>query len=482
MTPAGLANFLTRNDRPELRYLVPRHIAYLSTRLTMAVLGFAKRRLIVSCPPRHGKSEQISNWLPTWFLNNRPHGRVMLGAYNTDFAKQWGRKVRNNIETYGSELNVRMSGDSTGVEHWHTSAGGGMMARGLGGAFTGFGGDLLICDDPIKSAAEANSAAYREAVSDWWRSAFMTRVEPNATVVLTMTRWHTDDLVGRILSDPEQAQQWDVITLPAIADEQGDLLGRKAGEALWPERKSAADLAQEKISVGDYVWKALYQQVPPNLNGGTVYYSFKHGVNPIGSLDPTLDVVSDVPLDLSIDFNRQPGSHAVIGQFHKATGTAVALEELMTPAGVAKHIALAFVKWWQTKKPRVPYVNLYGDASGGAGVMTDGKTAWNTVETELRTAGILFKTRVGARNPGVHDRVEAVNTALFDAAGERHYLIHPRCMRLIRDFQKVIWDGDDLNKRGNVELTHISDADGYRIASILPVRRTRFHTISASTL
>lgn len=481
MTPAGLASYLTRNERGELRYLVPRHVAFLSTRLAMAILGFAKRRLIVSCPPRHGKSEQISNWCPTWFLNNWPYKRVMLGAYNTDFAKQWGRKVRNNIETYRDDLAVRMSNDSTGVEHWHTTEGGGMMARGLGGAFTGFGGDLLICDDPIKSAAEANSAAYREAVWAWWTSAFMTRVEPGATVILTMTRWHTDDLVGRILSDPEQSQHWDVIILPALADEHGDPLGRKAGEALWPERKSAHDLAAEKVAVGDYVWKALYQQVPPNLNGGNVYYSFKHANNPLGSIDPALQVIADIPLDLSVDFNRQPGSHAIIGQFLRATGTAVALDELMTPAGVAKHITLAFVAWWNKHKPRVPYVNIYGDASGGTGVMTDGKTAWDTVETELRQAGIPFKTRVGIKNPGVHDRVEAVNTALFDANGERHYLISPKCVRLIRDFQKVIWDGDDINKRSNVELTHASDADGYRIAQILPVRRTKFHTLSAST-
>ncbi len=470
MSPAGLARLLTANEPlASDRFLVPRHIGHISRMIARAVAGHGPDRIMVSAPPRHGKSVLVSWYTPLWFLERWPEKSVMLGTYSADFAAEWGRKVRNTAVRYADRLDLRLSEDSQAAGRWNTTAGGGMMAQGVGGGFTGKPGHLLICDDPIKNSDEANSAVYRSRVWDWWRSTYMSRLEPGAVVVLTMTRWHVDDLMGRILADPEQAKFWQVVSLPAIA-ESTDEIGRNVGDPLWPERYTAEELHRRHVEVGDYVWKALYQQKPPNLDGGNVYYAFRYADFPAGNVDASVQIAEGVPLDLSIDFNKRPGSHAVIGQYHRDADAATAIAQLFTPNGVAKHIAQAFVQWWNTHKPEVPRVHLYGDASGGSGVMTDGQSAWQTVHRELSHADIPFRSWVPNRNPGVHDRVESVNNALCDAEGKRRYRIHPSCTKLIIDLQKVAWDKDDIDKTSNVELSHMSDADGYRISQIMSVR------------
>lgn len=485
-TPAGLAAWLTKDEESAAaRYLTPTWVQWLSAKVALAITskggpGDPKKKLMVFAPPRHGKSEQTSKWTPVWFLNLRPYGRVMFGTYSAEFAKDWGRKVRNTLELYKDQLSAQLSEDSQSVHSWHTTAGGGMMAQGIGGAFTGRGGDLLICDDPYKNLQDANSAVYREAVWSWWTSAFMTRCEPGATVILTLTRWHVDDLAGRILADPEQAKEWEVISIPALA-EPGDPLGRPLGAALWPERKNRETLLKEQVAVGSYVWDALYRQQPPDLNGGNVYYGFAHGEWPhSGNIDDDAGLVAGVPVDLSIDFNKRPGSHALIGQYLQENDTATVLHELHTPQGVAKHITLAFVDWWKEQTVPLPWVNLYGDASGGSGSMTDGESAWQTVISILQANGIDHSFRVPKANPGVFDRVEAMNAAMVNVTGERRYRINSSCTRLIRDLQKVAWDNGKIDK-SNTDLSHASDADGYRIAKLMPVGTTEIVNLASSS-
>lgn len=469
--PAVHANLLTQNESAERRYLCPRHIRYIGRAVAEAVYGIGKKHLMVFCPPRHGKSELISHRTPVWFLEQFPDRNVMLSTYGADFSADWGRKVRNTVDLLGAQLTLRLSSDSTAANRWHTHRGGGMIANGVGGSFTGRGGDLLIADDLFKNSEEANSAVHRQKVWEWWNSTFITRAEPGATVILTMTRWHDDDLAGRILKDPEQAPLWRVITLPAIAG-AGDEIGRNPGEALWPERMPEESLRVREIQVGDYVWKSLYQQVPPNLDGGAVYYGFKYADEPYGNISEELTVVPEVPLTLAIDFNKRPGSHAVIGQYFEEQARINAIRELFTPSGVAKHIAQAFVQWWNENKPEVPEVHIFGDASGGSGVLTDGRTAWQMIRAEFDAAEIPYSIKVPRKNPGVHDRVEAVNSALCDVNGERNAMISAKgCPRLIRDLQKCVWDKGDLDKT-NVELTHASDAWGYQIRWQMPIRST----------
>jgi predicted phage terminase large subunit-like protein len=167
---------------------------------------------------------------------------------------------------------IEVRKDSAAANRWELKGhGGGMITAGVGGRLSGLGCDILIIDDPIKNAAEANSETARENLWDWWTSVAHTRLEPGGTAVVIHTRWHQDDMIGRLLREDAHDHRWKVFNFPAIAEEN-DVLGRKPGDPLWPDRYGVKDLEQIKKSVGTYAWSALYQQrpVPP---GGDV---FKH--------------------------------------------------------------------------------------------------------------------------------------------------------------------------------------------------------------
>src|SRR5690348_3861723 len=234
-TPAGLAWVASDG-----RWQYAPHLRLLSDALWRVAAGHI-RRLMVFMPPRHGKSELVSHYFPAWYLGTRPNRRVILTSYEADFAATWGRKVRDVLAEFGPTLyGVRVRDDSSAANRWdlaeHT---GGMVTAGVGGPITGRGADVLIIDDPVKNADDALSATMRERVWEWWRSTAYTRLEPSGAAVLVMTRWHEDDLAGRLLGEMEQGgEHWEVLRLPAIAEEEDDALGRHPGEALWPQRFS----------------------------------------------------------------------------------------------------------------------------------------------------------------------------------------------------------------------------------------------------
>lgn len=262
-TPATTASILSRGrwtSAPHLELLAS-WIADLAHR--------QRRRVIVSMPPRHGKSQLVSHWTPVWYLAMFPERRVILASYEADFAASWGRLVRNTLEEHQRELGVKISADSSAANRWDTPQGGGMITAGVGGPITGRGADLLILDDPIKNAEEANSERIRQRVWEWWQSTAYTRLEPGAGAVVVMTRWHQDDLVGRLLRDAQDGgEAWDMLELPALA-EPADMLGRSEGSPLWPARYGVEDLGRIKRAVGSYVWAALYQQRPAPASEGS---------------------------------------------------------------------------------------------------------------------------------------------------------------------------------------------------------------------
>lgn len=233
-----------------------------------AAIAQGDGRLILSVPPRHGKSELISKYLPAWFVGTHPGRRVILASYQADFAASWGRKARTLLDEWGADLfGVRVSRDSSAADRWDIEGqGGGMQTAGVGGSITGKGADLLIIDDPVKNYEEAHSERMRESVWDWFTSTAYTRLEPRATVIVIMTRWHEDDLVGR-LKDRLAHEGWTDILFPALAGE-ADALSRKPGEALWPERFDVPRLLKIKETLGSYQWSALYQQTPRPEDGG----------------------------------------------------------------------------------------------------------------------------------------------------------------------------------------------------------------------
>jgi predicted phage terminase large subunit-like protein len=230
-----------------------RHLAYIRQHLDKVTTGQCDR-LMIFLPPRHGKSEMVTVRYAAWRLERNPGQRVIIGAYNQLLAEKFSRKVRRIAKS-----RVALSTERTAVLDWETAAGGGLRAVGVGGGITGMGGDLIIIDDPVKSREEANSEAYRERCWDWYTDDLFTRREPHAAMILIMTRWHDDDLAGRILAS-EDGPKWQVVSLPAEAHDD-DVLGRKPGEALWPERYPIAVLSEIR-GVLQSEYHALYQQEP----------------------------------------------------------------------------------------------------------------------------------------------------------------------------------------------------------------------------
>lgn len=212
-------------------------------------------------PPRHGKSTLATIHYPAWRLECDPSLRIVVACYNQTLAEKFSRRIRALVRQRGV---VALDPERQAVDDWLTSAGGGVRAVGIGGGVTGQGFDLLIIDDPVKSREEANSEACRERCWSWYTDDMYTRQEPGAAIVLIMTRWHEDDLAGRIL-ESEKAADWVVVKLPAEA-EQDDPLGRAVGEALCPERYDLPALADLAATLqGSYV--ALFQQRPQPFAG-----------------------------------------------------------------------------------------------------------------------------------------------------------------------------------------------------------------------
>jgi len=236
-------------------------------------------RLIVCLPPRHGKTELISRRLPALLLGRNPDARIIMAAHTAALAEANSRDVQRIIESpaYG-ELFPQVRLPRPGLrsqgrykrtdEHFElVGRAGYLRAVGVGGAITGFGFDFGIIDDPVKSAEEAQSAVFRERVWEWFLRDFWTRRAAGARVLVVMTRWHLEDLVGRILSLEGQLGQWELIRLPALAEEnRPEYDRRRAGEALWPELIPAEELRQ--IQRADPAgFAALYQQNPTEAGG-----------------------------------------------------------------------------------------------------------------------------------------------------------------------------------------------------------------------
>lgn len=211
-------------------------------------------------PPRHGKSEMTTVRYPVWRLEQEPHLRVIIGAYNQLLANSFNRKARKIAAE-----RFQLSDERAAVEDWQTPAGGGIRAAGVGAGVTGRGADLVIIDDPVKNREEAESHTYRDRVWDWYTDDLYTRLEPGASMILIMTRWHEDDLAGRILAS-ERASDWQIVNLPALA-EVNDPLGRSEGSALCPERYDETALANIKEVLGSRSFAALYQQRPQPAEG-----------------------------------------------------------------------------------------------------------------------------------------------------------------------------------------------------------------------
>jgi predicted phage terminase large subunit-like protein len=220
-------------------------------------------RLMLFMPPRHGKSTLASVAFPAWHLGRNPQHEFISCSYSGSLAMGFSRKVRGLLreEGYKSAFKTRLDPQSQSAEAWLTTSGGGYVAAGVGGGITGKGAHILVIDDPVKNRDDAESANARSSAWDWYTSTAYTRLAPGGGVLVILTRWHDDDLAGRLLkAAADNGEQWEVVNYPARAEV--DEAFRKQGEALHRERYDEDALARIEKAVGPRDWSALYQQNP----------------------------------------------------------------------------------------------------------------------------------------------------------------------------------------------------------------------------
>jgi predicted phage terminase large subunit-like protein len=293
-------------------------------------------RLIICMPPQEGKSERVSRRTPLWLLARNPDLRIALASYEHGVARRWGRAIRNDIAEH-PELGLTVRHDTSAAHEWQLEGHrGGMYCVGIGGALTGRPVDVLLIDDPIKDRKQADSQLYRDTVWDWWTNVARTRLAPGAPVVLILTRWHDDDLAGRLLAEPDSA--WRLLNIPARADHkpelgQTDPLGRTPGEWMLSARgRTVAQWEQIRVEVGSRAFSALYQgRASPDVGNVWQRPWWRRYRTPLWSQHPTQPdayQVSDVDeLVMSWDcaFKDTKSSDYVVGQVWARRGATVYL-------------------------------------------------------------------------------------------------------------------------------------------------------------
>lgn len=258
-TPGALARYLDPKTKqtPALDLIDAKLLEALST---------PDSRTIITMAPQEGKSVRVANIFPIFALMQNPDLRIITASYGQSLASRNGRSIRNRIMG-NPELGIKIADDNGAASEWEIEGRmGGVYSVGIGGGVTGRACDLMIIDDPIKSRAEADSKVYRDRVWDWWTDEASARLAPGAPVVMILTRWHHDDLAGRLLA--EEDSDWTILNIPARADhrpEKGetDPLGREPGEYMVSARgRSQKQWEQREKAAGSRTWASLYQGHP----------------------------------------------------------------------------------------------------------------------------------------------------------------------------------------------------------------------------
>lgn len=261
----------------------PIHIKFLADKIQEKIEDKSNKfkLLMISLPPRHGKSLLISKHAVPWYLGNNPTKRVILTSYSAELANENSDFAKGIFAKWGPVLwNIHPSKSLYNRDAWNTSEGGGCISSGVGGSITGFGADLFIIDDYFKNEEESESQSTRDKLWEKWKAVILTRLHPGALVIIFATRWNDDDLIGRILNETALRKDnfsfdWEYINLPAIAEDdpkKPDPLKRKPGEALWPWRFDEDLLKDIENESGPYWWNALYQG-RPSKRGGNLFKS-----------------------------------------------------------------------------------------------------------------------------------------------------------------------------------------------------------------
>lgn len=230
------------------------------------------KRLAIFMPPGSAKSTYTSKLFPSWYLSRHKGSNLIAASHTQTLAERWGRHSRNLITEYKHVLDLELASDSAAAGRWALTNGSEYLAAGAGGAIAGYRADGALIDDPIRSREDADSEQIRNKLWDWYKSDVITRLRPGGWIILIQTRWHVDDLAGRLLGEMEQGgERWEILSLPAEAGSD-DPLGRQVGELLWADDAYGygEHLRREKATQSPRNWASLYQQTPI-VEGGNYF-------------------------------------------------------------------------------------------------------------------------------------------------------------------------------------------------------------------
>lgn len=391
------------------------------TLLDDALVDLAERKgprgLIFTMAPQEGKSWEVSRWFPHWLLQRQPDTRIGLVSYAHSLARRSGRAVRNDIAA-NPGLGLVLAGDSAAAHEWSLDGhDGGMITVGVSGGLTGRPINCLLVDDILEGQQQADSATYREMNWSWWETVGSSRLSPDAIVVVVMTRWNQEDLVGRLLAYDPAA--WRYINIPAQCESEDDILGRRIGEYMISARgRTTEQWEQRKKDAGSRGWNALYQGRPAPVEGGIFkrdwwqYSSIDHGIR---KGDGTMDAPGFEQLIISVDatFKDTKDSDFVVMQVWGKRGSRVALLDQIRgrwdfPTTCDKLVRLV------TKWPRVG-LKLIEDKANGPAIIAQlrtkvpGLVPFTPVDSKLARANAIAPFveagNVELPNPLTHDWV-----------------------------------------------------------------------------
>lgn len=431
-------------------------------------------------PPQHGKSELVSRRLPAFLLGLNPKLKIIGASYSSDLAQSFNRDVQRIVDspefselfpdTYLNGSNVR--NDSKGgylrnADIFETVGHKGFYKSvGVGGSLTGTPADVAVIDDPVKDAIEAQSPTYRERTWSWYTDVLSTRLHNESQVLITQTRWHEDDLSGRVLKSMEKTEEeWEILSLPAIKTAGGDPRDkRKIGEALWESRHSLKRLEQVRTA-SPRTFESLYQQDPkPVKTGGEFYHSFSTDKHIIAqSYDPTK------PLHFTWDFNVMPYVTANVWQI---TGKrAVQIDEILA-APPHNNTAAACQLILDKYKDHKSGVFIYGDPAGKH-KDTRSEQGWNDFDIIQDRLKLLSPVmRVARSAPPLVVRGVFINKILAENFDGIELLYDSSCQITLEDMQYCKQAADGTKAKDKVrndagqtfeKYGHTSDANDYFI-------------------
>lgn len=344
-------------------------------------------RLMITMPPRHGKSMLASEFFPAWYMGRNPDHYVVTATYAQELADDFGRKVKNQIEDPSfqavfpgvsladdskSAKRFHIEGSSGGYEHATTQRGA-FYAVGVGGPLTGRGAHLLLIDDPVKNREDAESEIIRKKTKDWYTSTAYTRLMPGGRIVIIQTRWHEDDLSGWLQAEHGH-EDWTVLNLPAINDR---------GEALWPEQYPVETLERIKRALPPRDWSALYQQSPSPETGD---YFKREWVIPVDVIPPRDTMAIYGGSDYAVTANGGDYTvHVVIGVGHDGRMYLLDLWRAQASSDVWVDAFCNLVRKWQP----IGWAEETGQIKSGVGPFL----VKRMLETESYTVREQFPTR-----------------------------------------------------------------------------------------